>query len=141
MDWKLVAMKAVPAAAVSLMFIVYQWLCARRLQRQCAAMTEMLERQDLPARGSEVLPELSWLRWMNDTFARNGEWLSPAPLPREAAADSLDHELWRNPDYLKLQRLGVAAPLIGVILSGAGFILFPALERILGQPARPAGSD
>jgi len=67
-----------------------------------------------------------WLRDVRTMFSQdNGTWIENSPLPRDAVIDSLDNEIWRTSRYSALQRWGLAAPLIGVILSALGFMVSP----------------
>jgi ABC-type transporter Mla subunit MlaD len=60
-----------------------------------------------------------WLEWINRIFPNTGDL--PGSYSRDDAIKELDTQLSSDSDYLLLQRLGVAAPLLGVILTVAGF--------------------
>ncbi len=67
-----------------------------------------------------------WLVNVRNMFTQaNGTWIDNAPIPRDAVIDSLDNEIWRTSRYSALQRWGLAAPLLGVILSAFGFMVSP----------------
>ena len=67
----------------------------------------------------------SWLQNVRVMFAQNGSMIANSPLPHGAVIDALDSEIWRASKYTAMQRWGLAAPLIGVILSALGFMVSP----------------
>jgi hypothetical protein len=61
----------------------------------------------------------AWLQWVFFTFPANST--SPSNFTREDALQELDTQIASNGNYLLLQRMGVMAPLLGVVLTVAGF--------------------
>ncbi len=89
----------------------------------------------LDAGGEDQARRTGGFGWIHDVRAmfrkEDGAWVDDSPLPREAVIDSLDNEIWRASRYSALQRWGLAAPLIGVILSALGFMVSP--PELTGQ--------
>jgi hypothetical protein len=61
----------------------------------------------------------TWLQWVLFHFPADST--SPSNFTREDALQELDTRIASNGNYLLLQRMGVMAPLLGVILTVAGF--------------------
>jgi len=107
-------------------YVVVQHVLYLSLIKACREFKEALD-QDV----KQPLKHTGGFTWLQDVRAlflkteREGGWVENAPLPREAVIDSLNNEIWRTPKYGALQRWGLAAPLIGVILSALGFMLSP----------------
>ncbi|HVU89556.1 MAG TPA: hypothetical protein VFE62_17105 [Gemmataceae bacterium] len=68
----------------------------------------------------EVPEALSWLKWVLTIFPA-GTATPPGNYTRDSVIQELDTRLASDPRYLLLQRMGVMAPLLGVILTVAGF--------------------
>ena len=59
-----------------------------------------------------------WLKWISESFPAN---TAPTNLTRDDVMQELDSRLAADSSYLLLQRMGVMAPLLGVILTVMGF--------------------
>jgi predicted nucleic acid-binding Zn-ribbon protein len=74
--------------------------------------------------GRENIDELSksfpWLKWVDSNFPAGTT--TPGNYTRDDVLQELDTRVASSWDYLLLQRLGVAAPLLGVILTVVGFM-------------------
>src|SRR5262245_24788807 len=62
----------------------------------------------------------AWLHWIADNFPTKSTE-SASEFSREDALQELDVRIASNGKYLLLQRMGVMAPLLGVVLTVAGF--------------------
>jgi hypothetical protein len=62
----------------------------------------------------------SWIRWVLATFPV-GATTPNGNFTRDDVLQELDARIASNPNYLLLQRMGVMAPLLGVILTVVGF--------------------
>jgi hypothetical protein len=80
-------------------------------------------------------PKHAWLHWVAFSFPADST--SPGNFTREDALSELDAQIASDGRYLLLQRMGVMAPLLGVILTVAGFYWLhvsdkdPSLQTIL----------
>jgi hypothetical protein len=61
----------------------------------------------------------AWVQWVVDSFPTDSR--SPGNFTREDALLELDTRIASDGNYLLLQRMGVMAPLLGVVLTVAGF--------------------
>jgi hypothetical protein len=61
----------------------------------------------------------AWLQWVVSNFPAHSN--SASNFTREDALQELDTQIGSNGNYLLLQRMGVMAPLLGVVLTVAGF--------------------
>ena len=69
----------------------------------------------------DTLPEgFAWLKWVITIFPA-GTATPPGSYTRDSVLQELDTRLASDASYLLLQRMGVMAPLLGVILTVAGF--------------------
>jgi methyl-accepting chemotaxis protein len=64
--------------------------------------------------------QLSWIGWVLSNFPAS-KAAPPGNYTREEVLHELDTRIASNGDYLLLQRMGVMAPLLGVVLTVAGF--------------------
>ena len=64
--------------------------------------------------------EFPWLKWVHTNFPVGTT--TPGNYSREDVLQELDTRVASSSDYLLLQRLGVTAPLLGVLLTVVGFI-------------------
>jgi len=74
-----------------------------------------------------------WLRWISESFPED---TTPTNLTRDDVLQELDSRLAADSRYLLLQRMGVMAPLLGVILTVMGFAWLDvpeSEEQSLGQ--------
>lgn len=74
----------------------------------------------------------TWLRWAMAVFPRSDS-PSRGAFSREEALAELDARLTGDADYLLLQRMGVMAPLLGVVLTVIGFFFLDGVES--GEPS------
>ena len=61
----------------------------------------------------------AWLQWVDFNFPADAT--CPRNFTRDDALQELDTQIASNGNYLLLQRMGVMAPLLGVVLTVAGF--------------------
>ena len=128
----LAVVKLILGPVILIAFWVSQHIILGRIKAACKAFSAALPRGDSPepgTAGTAIRGEFTWLYSVVAAFAKDGKWVDNPPLPRDAVIDHLDNEIWRFPGYNQLQRLGLAAPLVGVILSGFGFIV----ESVTGK--------
>lgn len=130
--------------AAGLVFLATQlWLCfsfirwLRSYEQTLVALHQDLEsggdgRKDIEKSGAEY----SWLKWVNSNFPAGTT--TPGNYTREDVLHELDTRIASRSDYLLLQRLGVMAPLLGVILTVLGFPFIelpesqdPSLDQML----------
>ncbi len=105
-----------------LVFVVIQHSIFISLKKACRDFMAALDAPDRAGGAGGFV----WLKNVRAMFAQaSGGWLENSPLPRDAVIDTLDNELWRTSRYSALQRWGLAAPLIGVILTALGFMVSP----------------
>lgn len=113
---------------IGLAFLLLQVVLSLRLYlrtRQQARVLERLSRDfERGGRGRGSLRSLpknfSWLRWVLAIFPAKGAARS-GNFTRDDVLNELDARIASNSDYLLLQRLGIMAPLLGVILTVVGF--------------------
>lgn len=104
------------------LFVIVQHSLYLSLLRACRKFKDALDSNDPQSDAGSFV----WLRDVRAMFSKpDGAWGDNSPLPREAVIDALDNEVWRRSHYAALQRWGLAAPLIGVILSAVGFMFAP----------------
>jgi hypothetical protein len=116
-----------PVIGVGLVFFLVQIvLCASfcfRLRRQERAIKRLSRDFKQGGDGRNGIRSLgrkhAWLQWVDANFAANS--ISPTNFTREDALHELDTQIASNGNYLLLQRMGVMAPLLGVVLTVAGF--------------------
>ena len=72
-----------------------------------------MDRKELP-------DNFAWLRWVVSNFPAATKH-PPGNFTREEVLQELDTRIASNGDYLLLQRMGVMAPLLGVVLTVVGF--------------------
>jgi len=113
---------------VGLAFFVVQIVLSVRIALRARRHNRMLVRlrRDL-ARGGDgrniagSLPEgFPWLRWVLSIFPA-GTATPPGNYTRDEVLQELDTRIASDSDYLLLQRMGVMAPLLGVVLTVVGF--------------------
>ncbi len=107
-------------------FAVQLFLCSR-LMRRIKAQRRMLATLQAnlaeggdgrtAAGGKEVA--FPWLHWVTGVFPGGSK--TPGNYTRDDVLQELDTRIAGSSDYMLLQRLGVVAPLLGVILTVAGF--------------------
>lgn len=110
-----------------LFFLAQVVLCllfCRRLRRQERTLQSLLRAYDEGEDGRTDsglrVDELSWYYWVVSQFPEDATRGSSS-FSREDALQELDTRIAGNGHYLLLQRMGVMAPLLGVVLTVAGF--------------------
>jgi hypothetical protein len=118
----------VPVVGVGIAFLLVQLLlCASfclRLRRQEWAIRWLGSRFRQNGDGLADMRSLSsrhaWLHWVAAHFPTDAR-LRPSRFSREDALQELDCHIASDGNYLLLQRMGVMAPLLGVVLTVVGF--------------------
>lgn len=70
--------------------------------------------------GIAVGGRFPWLAWVDASFPPGAT--GPGNLTRDDVVQELDHRLASSPSFVLLQRTGVMAPLLGVLITVAGFV-------------------
>lgn len=115
-------------AAVGLLFFTAQIvLCVRFfrwIRRYEHTLTLLNNDFDKGGDGRRDIENLSqrfpWLKWVHNNFPAGTT--TPGNYAREDVLQELDTRVASSSDYLLLQRLGVTAPLLGVLLTVIGFM-------------------
>lgn len=112
------------------------YLRARGQERMLARLRRDLERGGDGRSEIDALPEsFDWLHWVNAVFPAGAAGRN-LNFKREDALHELDTRLASDPAYLLLQRMGIMAPLLGVVLTVIGFYWLrvdEAAEQSLGS--------
>ena len=116
-----------PVIGVGLVFFLVQIvLCISfcfRIRRQERAIKRLSRDFEQGGDGRSSVRSLgrkhAWLQWVVFNFPADST--SPSNFTREDALQELDTQIASNGNYLLLQRMGVMAPLLGVVLTVAGF--------------------
>jgi len=116
-----------PVAGVGLVFFLLQVvLCisfCSRIRRQERAITRLSRDFEQGGDGRNGVRSLgrrhAWLYWVDVNFP--ADFTSTSNFTREDALHELDTHIASIGSYLLLQRMGVMAPLLGVVLTVAGF--------------------
>lgn len=96
----------------------YRWI--RLYEKAVGALYEDIEQGGNGRSSIELMPnQFAWLKWVNTNFAEG--MTTPGNFTRDEVFQELDSRIASSSDYLLLQRLGVMAPLVGVILTVTGF--------------------
>jgi hypothetical protein len=108
-------------------FLVQSALCfsfyirMRRQERVMKRLSRDFERGGDGRNDYEALPRnFFWIQWVISNFPADAT-RSPGNFTRDDVLEELDTRISSNGDYLLLQRMGVMAPLLGVVLTVAGF--------------------
>jgi hypothetical protein len=118
----------VPVILIGLAFFVVQlFLCAsfcfhvRRQERAIKWLCRDLKQGGDGRRGVRTLPDrYTWLHWVVANFPDDVKHRSNN-FTRDDALQELDTRIASSGNYLLLQRMSVMAPLLGVVLTVAGF--------------------
>jgi hypothetical protein len=109
-----------------LFFLLQVFLCISfcfRMRRQERAIKHLSRDFEKGGDGRNSVRSLgrrhTWLHWVDSNFSAN--FTSPGNFTREDALQELDTQIASDGNYLLLQRMGVMAPLLGVVLTVAGF--------------------
>lgn len=109
----------------ALFFLLQILLCTvfyfrmKRHQRVLKRLLAAMERGENGRDVEKFAGRLPWLKWVDSNFPRNTA--TPANITRDDVLKELDVHIGSDGYYLLLQRLGVMAPLLGVVLTVAGF--------------------
>jgi hypothetical protein len=117
-----------PVIGVGLAFFAVQlFLCATfcfRLRRQEGSIKRLCRDFELGGNGRHDVQRASrnsaWTHWVLSHFPNQATYRSNH-FTRDDALQELDTRIASNGNYLLLQRMGVMAPLLGVVLTVAGF--------------------
>lgn len=117
----------VAVIGVALLFLLVQVALTLRFCSRMRRHTRILEHlcDDFEhgggGRGAIHLPrDFTWLKWVLFNFPAEDHSQS-TNFTREGVLDELDARIAGNSNYLLLQRMGVMAPLLGVVLTVVGF--------------------
>jgi methyl-accepting chemotaxis protein len=130
--------------AVGLLFFAVQiTLCVRffrwlgKYVKTLTALSDDVEKGGDGRRNiGPLAAQFPWLKWVNSNFPAGTT--TPGNYTREDVLHELDTRIASSSDYLLLQRMGVMAPLLGVILTVLGFPFIqlpetedPSLDQML----------
>ncbi|MDA1051248.1 MAG: hypothetical protein O3C40_12320 [Planctomycetota bacterium] len=123
------------AVQITLCFRFFRWLS--KYVRTLTTLSEDAERGGDGRKNIEQLAaHFPWLKWVNSNFPTGTT--TPGNYTREDVLHELDTRIASSSDYLLLQRMGVMAPLLGVILTVLGFPFIqlpetedPSLDQML----------
>jgi hypothetical protein len=120
-------------ALIGLLFFGMQiYLCLRFWFRMKRHQRELTKLQDDLAEGGEgrdiepFASDIPWLRWVDTNFPHDST--TPGSYTRDDVLKELDTQIASDSHYLLLQRAGVMAPLLGVIITVLGFIVLDVPE-------------
>lgn len=113
---------------IGVAFLALQlFLCLRfwsRMKRHRRRLAKLLRDLDTGGDGRDIrahVGEIPWLQWVDTNFPRGST--APGNLTRDDVLKELDTQIAGDGDYVLLQRAGVMAPLLGVIITVLGFLL------------------
>jgi uncharacterized protein YukE len=93
----------------------------RRQQRILNRLSRNFEQRGDGRPDPHAVPaSFAWLRWVVANFPAGAKH-PPGNFTREDVLQELDTRIASNGDYLLLQRMGIMAPLLGVVLTVVGF--------------------
>ncbi|MCA9144832.1 MAG: hypothetical protein H6821_07075 [Planctomycetaceae bacterium] len=123
------------AVQIALCFRFFRWL--GKYVETLTALSEDVEKGgDGRKNITELAKHFPWLKWVNSNFPAGTT--TPGNYTREDVLHELDTRIASSSDYLLLQRMGVMAPLLGVILTVLGFPFIqlpetedPSLDQML----------
>ena len=120
-------------AAIGAAFLLLQlYNCARfwrRMKRHNRDLSKLISDMENEGDGRDIeafVGDIPWLKWVDENFPRDS--VAPANYTRDDVLKELDTQIGADGNYLLLQRAGVMAPLLGVILTVGGFILLLLTE-------------
>jgi len=93
----------------------------KRHQRELAKLISDMENEEDGRDIEPFVSDIPWLKWVDENFPRDSA--APANYTRDDVLKELDTQIASDGHYLLLQRLGVMAPLLGVIITVIGFIM------------------
>lgn len=113
--------------SVVIVFFVVQSVLSARLYFRARRQDRLLDRlyRELK-RGGDGRPrdlawDFDWLRWVLDVFPSDTAASPSASFTRDEVLHELDSRIGSEASYLLLQRMGIMAPLLGVVLTVVGF--------------------
>lgn len=126
----------IAAGMIGLAFLLLQlYTCMRfgfRMKRHKRELNKLISDMDGEGDGRDIeafVGDIPWLKWVDENFPRDSA--APANYTRDDVLKELDTEIGADGNYLLLQRAGVMAPLLGVIITVVGFILLlPESEQM-----------
>lgn len=134
----------IAAGIIGLAFLLLQlYTCVRfwsRMNRHERELSNLISDKDNGGDGRDIdafVGDIPWLKWVDENFPRNST--APANYTRDDVLKELDTQIGADGNYLLLQRAGVMAPLLGVIITVVGFILL--LPESEGMTEELAMSD
>jgi ABC-type transporter Mla subunit MlaD len=120
--------------SIGLLFLAMQlYLCLRfwyRMRRHHREINKLLNDLAEGGDGRDIeayARDIPWLRWVDTNFPRDSA--TPGSYTRDDVLKELDTQIASNRQYLLLQRAGVMAPLLGVVLTVIGFFMLEVPER------------
>jgi hypothetical protein len=126
-DGELLSRHWIGVLAIGLAFFAVQIALTIRFYSRMRQQQRVIRRllrsfeQGGDGRGNQsATQQLSWIGWVLSNFPA-GKAAPPGNYTREEVLHELDTRIASNGDYLLLQRMGVMAPLLGVVLTVAGF--------------------
>ncbi|MBP89496.1 MAG: hypothetical protein CMJ64_22765 [Planctomycetaceae bacterium] len=106
-------------AQIALCVRFFRWICG--YERTFNELDQDLEAGGDGRKGIESLADgFPWLKWVSANFPAGTT--TPGNYTRDDVLQELDTRVASNWDYLLLQRMGVMAPLLGVLLTVLGFM-------------------
>ncbi len=112
--------------SVVVVFFVVQFVLSVRLYAHARRQDRLLDRlyrelkQGGDGRPRDLAWNFDWLRWVLDVFPADASAPS-ANFTRDEVLHELDSRIGSDASYLLLQRMGIMAPLLGVVLTVVGF--------------------
>jgi uncharacterized phage infection (PIP) family protein YhgE len=112
--------------AIGLVFFILQiYLCfrfGRRMRRHERELKRLVADLEDGGDGRDVdafVEDIPWLKWVDANFPRDAS--TPGNFTRDDVLQELDTHIGSDGNYLLLQRTGIMAPLLGVIITVLGF--------------------
>lgn len=119
---------------IGLVFLAMQlFLCLRfwsRMKRHHRELSKLLDDLEAGGGGRDIeafVGDIPWLKWVDVNFPRGTR--TPGSYTRDDVLKELDTQIASDRNYLLLQRAGVMAPLLGVIITVLGFMLLDFSQR------------
>jgi hypothetical protein len=113
---------------IGLIFFCLQlYLCTRfrfRMKRHQRELAKLINDMENEGDGRDIeafVSDIPWLKWVDENFPRASA--APANYTRDDVLKELDCQIASDGHYLLLQRAGVMAPLLGVIITVIGFVM------------------
>lgn len=100
----------------------------RELSRLTVAVRRLTSANTSSSKLPTLLAQHSWFRWVETTFPFGQP--SVGDLTREDAFEEFDRCLADDWRYTILQRLGISAPILGVVITALGFWTFEPPEKL-----------